>query len=230
MSQRHKIILWVSIGVLVFYLCLVVYYYENIFTWVSHNLWVVAVPFAKQIFQALFGMKILLFFKSLTVLGWHLLKLLMIKFLKTLGLRYGVFFTQYRWYWIRRSKVMFIRRGKQFFRGLRKFWAVYRREQKVIILVAFFPVVLTLFVLGLSFNITRKTMVEKTQETAIFKVATTAGNKSTGIRSWVARLDQKTLRKIQVLSGRAQEIATERSEMLKKKINPQSDKDTSSKS
>jgi len=230
MSQRHKIILWVSIGVLAFYLCLVVYFHETILNWVSHNLWVVAVPFAKQIFQALFGFKILLFLKSLTVLGWHLLKLLLLKFLKTLGLRYGVFFTQYRWYWIRRSKVMFIRRGKQFFRGLRKFWAIYKREQKVIILVAFFPVVLTFFILGLSFNITRKTMVEKTQETAIFKVATTAGNKNTGIRSWVTRLDQKTLRKIQVLSGRAQQIAIERSEMLKKKINAKSDEDNASKS
>ena len=228
MSQRHKIIFWASVGVLAFYLCLVAYFHETIFTWVSHNIWVVAVPFAKQIFQALFGFKILLFLKSLTVLGWHLIKLLILKFLKTLGLRYGVFFTQYRWYWIRRSKVMFIRRGKQFFRGLRKFWEVYQREQKAIILVAFFPVVLTLFVLGLSFNITRKTMVEKTQETAIFKVATTAGSKSTGIRSWVTRLDQKTLRKIQMLSGRAQEIAAERSEMLKKKISSNSDDKNSS--
>ena len=114
---------------------------------------------------------------------------------------------------------MFIRRGKQFFRGVRQFWAVYAREQKVVILVAFFPVALILFLLGLSFNVTRKTMVQKTQETAIFKVATTAGNRSTGIRAWVTRLDQKTLQKIQLLSGRAQQLAAERAEKVKQKLN-----------
>ncbi|MBX2836781.1 MAG: hypothetical protein KTR35_07995 [Gammaproteobacteria bacterium] len=219
MTKRHQQILWLSFAVLVIYLCLVVYFHEFIIDWVSHNLWVVAVPFAKQIFQALFGFKILLFLKSLSVLLWHLFKLLILKFLKTLGLRYGVFFTQYRWYWIRRSKIMFIRRGKQFFRGMRAFWAVYQRDQKVVILVAFFPVVMLLFLLGLSFNVTRKTMVEKTQETAIFKVAKTAGNKSTGIRAWVTRLDQKTLQKIQLLSGRAQQLASERTDKVKQKFN-----------
>ena len=219
MTTRHKQVLWLSFTVLAVYLGLVIYFHTSIIDWISHNLWVVAVPFAKQIFQALFGFKILLFLKSLSVLLWHLFKLLILKFLKTLGLRYGVFFTQYRWYWIRRSKIMFIRRGKQFFRAMRKFWSVYARDHKAVILVAFFPVVLLLFLLGLSFNVTRKTMVQKTQETAIFKVATTASTKSTGLRAWVTKLDQKTLQKIQVLSGRAQQLAAERAEKVKQTLN-----------
>lgn len=177
-------------------------YRELIFDWVSHNLWVVAVPFAKVIFKRLIALKLVAFVKSSGFLIVNLSKLLLLKLFKTLGIRYGVFFSQNRWYWIRRGKVMFLRRGKQFFRTANRFWAVYPKHSKWLIFVAFFPVVLVLFLLGLSFNVTRKTMVQKTQETAVFQMATSASSTSRGIKAFIARLDRKTLNAIRKLTPR----------------------------
>ncbi len=115
-------------------------------------------------------------------------------------MRYGVFLTQRKWRWARWCKVMFLHRGKQFFRSLSQFWNGFRRRHKWFIFIAFFPVVIVLFFFGLSFNITRKTMVQKTQETAIFKTAVSTGNSNKGIRAWIARLDQKVLLKIKALT------------------------------
>ena len=199
MTPRHKWVLGLSWTVVLGGLALFVYYYREIFDWLSHNLWVVVVPFGKGILKKALALKFYALIKSVSVLVWHLSKLLILKLLKTLGLRYGVFFSQSRWYWIRRCKVLFLRKGKQFFRQLMRFWSAYDTRQKGVILLAFFPVGLVFFFLGLSFNVTRKTMVQKTQETAIFKMATSAGNTNKGIRAWIRRLDQKTLQKIQTI-------------------------------
>jgi hypothetical protein len=174
--------------------------------WVSHNLWIVLFPFAKVIFKKLAVSKLIATLKSLLVLGWHLSKLFILKLFKTLFMRYGVYFSQRRWYWIRRIKVMFLRRGKQFFRQLRKFWTGFDRSSKVVIFVAFFPVILLLVFLGLSFNITRRTMVKRTQESAIFTAAASAGRRSKGIHSWIARLDYLTLQKIREITLRHREL------------------------
>jgi hypothetical protein len=168
--------------------------------WISHNLWIVLLPFAKMLFKKLALSKLLVMLKSLLMLGWHLSKLFFLKLFKTLFLRYGVYFSQRRWYWIRRTKVMFLRRGKQFFRSLRRFWGVYARQEKVVIFVAFFPAILVLVFLALSFNITRKTMVQRTQESAIFSAAASAGKRSEGVRAWIARLDYLTLQKIRAIT------------------------------
>lgn len=206
MSPLHYIILALSCTVITAELGLLFVYWDSIINWLSHNLWVVIIPFAKTFVKRLVALKLLAFFKALMILVWHLLKLLLLKFLKTLGVRYGVFFSQNRWYWIRRAKVMFLRRGKQFFRATSRFWRVYSNSHQWIILIAFFPIGLLLFLLGLSFNVTRKTMVQKTQETAIFKAAATASNTSRGIRAWLGRLDRRTLDRIRDLTPRARAL------------------------
>jgi sensor histidine kinase regulating citrate/malate metabolism len=103
---------------------------------------------------------------------------------------------------------MFLRRGKQFFRKTRNFWSQYKSHQKRIVMIAFFPVAVVLFLLGLSFNITRKTMVQKTQESAIFQAATSASKANRGIRAWIKRLDKSTLQKIRDLRP-TKEVAIE---------------------
>jgi len=135
----------------------------------------------------------------------NLFKLLALKFFKTLGIRYGVFFTQNRWYWVRRAKVMFLRRGKQFFRATSRFWSVYSGRSKWLVLIAYLPLVVIMFLLGLSFNVTRKTMVQKTQETAVFQMATSSSNASRGFKAWIKRLDRSTLDKIRDLTPRARD-------------------------
>jgi len=154
---------------------------------------------SKVIIKKLLALKLVLFFKTVGSLLLNLLKLLLLKLFKTLTMRYGVFFSQKKWRWVRWCKVMFLRKGKRLFRTLSRFWMGYGRVQRWFILLAFFPIVVILFLLGLSFNVTRKTVVQKTQETAIFKTAISASNSSRGIRAWVARLDQKVLRKIKEL-------------------------------
>ena len=203
MTKLHRLLLVLSCSVIAFELFLLIYFRVSIFDWLSHNLWIVIIPFLKGIFKKLLVIKFLAFIKVALILFWHLSKLLLLKVLKTLTVRYGVFFTQNRWYWVRAAKVIFLRRGKQFFRNTARFWNHYQNTDKWVILIAFFPVGLVLFMLGLSFNITRKTMVQKTQESAIFKAATSASNTSRGIRGWIEKLDKLTLKKIRDLTPRA---------------------------
>jgi hypothetical protein len=176
-----------------------VYYRVEIGGWFSHNLWVVVIPFLKVLLKRLLALSLVAVFKASIVLFWNLSKLFLLKLIKTLSLRYGVYFSQSRWRWIRYAKLMFLRRGKQFFHKTQRFWGHYNYNQKRVVLIAFFPAVVVLFLLGLSFNITRKTMVQKTQESAIFQAATSAGNANRGIRAWIKRLDKKTLQKIRDL-------------------------------
>lgn len=132
----------------------------------------------------------------------HLSKLLLLKGFNTLTLRYGVFFSQNRWYGVRKIKVMFLRRGRQFFAWLRRFWGQYATWQKTVVLLAFFPLVVVLFILGLSFNITRKTMVTQAQGGMVLKTAKAATSKNKGLTSWFKRIDQVTLAKIKQLQGK----------------------------
>lgn len=202
MSFLHLILLGVSATVITVELALAAYYWPTVSNWLAHHLWVVLIPFAKVIIKRLLALKLVMFFKGVLILVWHLSKLLILKLMKTLGVRYGLFFSQYRWYWIRFSKVMFLRRGKQFFRALSKFWQRYETVHQWIILLAFFPVVLLLFFLGLSFNVTRKTMVQKAQESALFEAATSASKSNRGIRARLKQLDEWTLKRIQALTPR----------------------------
>ena len=176
---------------------LILIYWPTVIDWLSHNLWVVVIPFAKVIVKKLITMKFFALLQAVWLLLWHLSKLLLLKILKTLGMRYGVFFSQRRWYWARWLKVMFLRRGKQFFRALSRFWLMFQRPQQWLIIVAFFPIVLLLFLLGLSFNVTRKTMVQRAQESALFEVANTARRSNRGVRALIRKLDAWILRKIQ---------------------------------
>lgn len=202
MTTGHRALVVLSASIMFAELSLALYFNRQVADWLSHNLWVVLIPFTKIVLKRLLALKLITLIKSLIFLFWHLSKLLILKLFKTLSVRYGVFFSQNRWYWIRKSKVMFLRRGKQFFRGLVRFWAVYNSFQKWIILIAFFPVIIVLFLLGLSFNVTRKTMVQKAQESAIFEVASSASNTNRGIRAWVARIDKATLQRIRDLTPR----------------------------
>lgn len=176
------------------------YYHSSVIDWMSHNWWIVILPFAKAIIKKILAMKLVLLLKAAGILLFNLLKLLILKIAKTLTVRYGVFFSQRKWRWARWSKVMFLRRGRQFFRAANRFWNTYSKGQKWFITIAFFPVVIVLFFLGLSFNVTRKTIVQKTQETAIFKTAVNASNSSRGVRAWVTKLDKMVLAQIKALN------------------------------
>jgi hypothetical protein len=201
-SFLHLILLGISATVISVEIVLAIYYWPTVSEWLAHHLWVVLIPFTKVIFKRLLALKLVVFLKGLMILLWHLGKLLILKLMKTLGVRYGLFFSQNRWYWIRFSKVMFLRRGKQFFRSLARFWATYEPVHRGIILIAFFPVVLVLFFMGLSFNVTRKTMVQKAQESALFEAATSASKSNRGILARMRQLDEWALKRIQALTPR----------------------------
>lgn len=198
-TPLHSVLLILSASVILTELGLALYYWEDVWRWLTFNWWVVVLPFSKTIIKKLVALKLFALIKALLILFWHLSKLLLLKLLKTLGVRYGVFFSQRRWYWVRRIKVMFLRRGKQFFRSLLRFWQAYQTRHQWVILIAFFPIVLIMVFLGLSFNVTRKTMVQKAQESALFEVANSAHKSNSGIRARVGQLDEWILKKIRDL-------------------------------
>ncbi len=204
-TTKHRYFLALAIAVIVCEAVALIVFRGPILDWLSHNLWVVLIPFTKAIFKALVSLKLVAIVKAAGALLVNLSKLFILKFLKTLSIRYGVFFTQNRWYWIRRTKVMFLRRGKQFFRARYRFWSVYSGRSKWLIVIAYFPLLALLFLLGLSFNVTRRTMVQKTQETAVFQMATSASVANRGLKAWILRLDRKTLDNIRDLTSRARD-------------------------
>lgn len=204
-TTKHRYFLVLAIAVIVCEAVALIVFRGPILDWLSHNLWVVLIPFTKAIFKALVSLKLVAIVKAAGTLLVNLSKLFILKFLKTLSIRYGVFFTQNRWYWIRRTKVMFLRRGKQFFRARYRFWSVYSGRSKWLIVIAYFPLLALLFLLGLSFNVTRRTMVQKTQETAVFQMATSASVANRGLKAWILRLDRKTLDNIRDLTPRARD-------------------------
>lgn len=155
-------------------------------------------PFTKLIFKRLIVLKFLVFFKILALLLLNLFKLLLLKIFKILSMRYGVFFSQSQWRKIRWCKVIFLRKGKQFFHSTSRFWSTFNKGQQWFITIALFPVLLVLFLLSISFNVTRKTVVKKTQEAAIFQTTISAGNESLGARAWVSKLDRAILEKLKI--------------------------------
>ena len=161
MSFSHQLLLALSCLVIATELGLVVYYYDLVAAWISHNLGLVLIPLTKTLIKRLIAFNLLALGKALLFLFWHLAKLLLLKILKSLSIRYGVFFSQDRWYWIRLAKVMFLPPGKQFFRASQSFLNGYRRPHKSVIMAALFRFVTLMFLLGLSFNVTRKTRVQK---------------------------------------------------------------------
>ena len=200
MNTKHRFVLALSYTVITLEITVAVTFRDAIFQWLMQNLWVVVIPFAKSIFKRVAALKMLAFIKSSMLLIWHAMKLLFLKLIKTLGIRYGVFFSQYRWRRIRYAKVMFLRRGRQLFRRLRIFWSEYTRWDQWIILIAFFPIVLVLFLLGMSFNVTRKTIVQKSQEVAIFNMAASTSEHNNKLRAWISKMDRMTLEKIRALT------------------------------
>lgn len=220
MSPWHSLLLVASACVILTEAGFAIYYWPHVIEWLSHNLWVVLIPFAKAIVKKLIALNFFALIKALVLLFWHLSKLLLLKLLKTLSVRYGVFFSQNRWYWIRRAKVMFLRRGKQYFRAQLRFWLKYDPVHRWLIAIAFFPFVLLLFFLGLSFNITRKTMVQKAQESALFEVANSARRTSRGLKAWVSQLDEWVLKQIRDLTPRATAAAVPRKPPTTSSDNP----------
>jgi len=206
MTKSHRLLQILSYTIIVSEIAVLLYYRAEVGVWLSHNLWVVVIPFLKVLVKRMLALSLVAVFKASIVLLWNLSKLFLLKLIKTLSLRYGIYFSQSRWRWIRYAKIMFLRRGQQFFRTTRKFWNQYNLNQKRVVMIAFFPVAVLLFLLGLSFNITRKTMVQKTQESAIFQAATSASNASRGIRAWIKRLDKKTLQRIRDLRSTKQSV------------------------
>ena len=100
MSKAHKIVLLLSAIVILLEFSFFLYYHRIVFDWLSHNLWIVIVPFLKVIIKKLIALKFVIFFKTLGIFLFHLSKLLLLKIFKTLTIRYGVFFTQRKWRWI----------------------------------------------------------------------------------------------------------------------------------
>jgi len=199
MSKAPDMMLRVAYVIVVIELLLLIVYRHDVCVWVSHYWWVLVLPFSKLIVKKLLILKFALFLKALAVLVAHLIKLLFVKLIKTLVIRYGVFFTQGKWRWARWAKVMFLRRGSQFFRIASHYWSPFSLFERIIISVAFFPIIIVVLLLKFGFVVTYQALVNKQQETNVIKGHLQEGSKGR-LLSWVTKMDQKVLEKINAYS------------------------------
>ena len=137
-THRHALLALASV-ILLTELAAVTIHAGIVTAWLSRNWWLAIVPFAKTLIKRALAMKLAIVVKAEVVFLWNLYKLFMLKIFKTSNVRYGIFFSQNRWYWIRQAKEMFLRRGKQFFRSSKRFWNGFSRQHKWIIMLAFAP-------------------------------------------------------------------------------------------
>ncbi len=172
-----------------------------ILEWISAHPFSLLLVFTKTIFKRIIALKLLIVLKSLLVLLWHLMKLLLLKLLKIVSVRYGFYYSHRRWRSIRALRVV---SGRFMFRArrrLRTFWLSLNRVERWIIAVANLPLLLLLVLFSFSFDLTRKTMVKKGEEMVISTAAVGAGKKSSGIRAWVDNLDKRIVQKVKTLSA-----------------------------
>ncbi len=176
---------------------LVIVYYESFIHLLKTYFWLTPIVFLKSILKKLFLLNAYGLLKVFGLLLYHLGKLGLIKTLKTIGLRYATFFSQQRWQWVDQKTVelgqYITRQHQQFNAKLTEF----SKPQLSLILIAFFPIVILLLLLGISFKMTRETLVKTGSEIGVSTAAKSTAKKSRSLVSWVKSLDERVLNYIQ---------------------------------
>ncbi len=198
----NRMIVLISVLILTAEISWLAHNYTWLIEWLTEHFYLAAIIFIKSTWKRLLVIKFISAIKIFFVLLWHLGKLLLLKILKTLGIRYGVFASQRKWRSVRRAKIVYLRRGKAWMKNFIHHWRLFSLPEKAIIVIAFLPVLLVLMLLGFSFQVTRKTMVQKSQEAMALKTARSAAIKSSGLSAWLKKIDQKAIQKIRQITGK----------------------------
>lgn len=198
-TVKHPLFI-IAILILVVEFALLIIHAPTVGEWVRHYIWVTPLVFFKSLFKKFLLLNFFGVAKILLTVFWHTVKLLFIKFLKTIGIRYSTYFSQQKW---RKTSQRLRIIGKQIdrqFRGFKSTLSRFSRLQLTLIIVAFLPLFIVLFFFGVTIRVTREAMVKKGGEIGVTNVAVKTAKKSRGLIARLRQIDNWLLRHIERLS------------------------------
>ncbi len=195
-----KLLLFISVVVLFGEFGLFYLHHDSLLGWGKEYLWAAPLLFFKSFFKKLLLLNFFGIAKLLLTILWHTIKLLMIKFLKTIGIRYGSYFTQQKWQKFSQRFRIVIKHITRTTRTFQKAIASLNRVEFAIVLIAFLPVFLLLFLFGIGFRMTRDVMVKKGSEIGVTNVAVKTAKKNRGLIARLKQADAWLLQKITVVT------------------------------
>lgn len=181
----------------------VVFFYlhhDNLLSLGKEYLWAMPLIFFKSLIKKILVLNFFGMAKLLFMLFWHALKLLFIKFLKTVGIRYGAYFSQQKWQKLSQKFRVVVKKIMRTIRAFQKLVLSLNRLEFFVVLLAFLPVFILLFLFGIGFRMTRDVMVKKGSEIGVTNVAVKTAKKSRGLIARLKQADAWLLQKIAALS------------------------------
>lgn len=191
-----RVVLLIAVGIILVEIALLALHFPAVSALVKTTLWATPLIIFKSLLKKLLVMNFFGLLKVSVLLLWHLTKLLFIKLLKTVGIRYGAYFSQHRWQFISRITLSISHYCQYRLQRLQAFLQSFNRLEYALIILAFLPLFALLFLLGIGFKMTREVMVKKGSEIGVTRVAMTTAKKSHGLVARIKQLDNYILSRI----------------------------------
>ncbi len=167
---------------------------------IIHYGWVTPLLFFKSLVKKFLLLNVFGLLKVLSGLLWHAVKLLLVKLLKTVGIRYGAYFSTQKWRKASQRLRILGKRLTRLKRSAQQVMMTFSKREYALIIIAFFPLLLLLFLFGVAFKMTREAMVKKGGEIGVAKVAFGTAQKNRGLIARLRQLDDWILRRIERLT------------------------------
>lgn len=199
-TTKKRLVLAIAWGIILLETVLISIHHHAVGEFLIHYGWVAPLVLFKSLIKQFLLLNVFGLLKVLWGLAWHLIKLLVVKLLKTFGVRYGTYFSSRRWQKLAQRLRILGKRLSRRQRGIQFFLTTFKKREYAVIIVAFFPLFVLLFLLGFASRITREAMVKKGSELGVTKVALSTANKSKGLIARIKQLDAWILRQIEKLT------------------------------
>lgn len=196
-STAKRLVLLLAWGVLIIETVWIALNYQQVGAFLLHYGWAAPLLFFKSFIKQFLVLNLFGLFKVLLGLFWHLGKLLLIKILKTFGIRYGAYFSSRRWRKASQRFRILTKRMSRRQRQLQRFLLTFRKREYALIILAFFPIFILLFLFGIASKMTREAMVKKGSELGVTKVAFGTAKKSEGLIARLRQIDSWILAQIE---------------------------------
>lgn len=192
--------LWAALGILLIEISVLTLHYPAVEAFIIHYVWVAPLLFFKSFIKKFLLLNVFGLLKVLWSLCWHMLKLLAMKLLKTFGVRYGTYLSSQRWRKQSQRVRVLSKAVQRRVRRFQRFMTTLSRHEFLLIVVAFLPLFLFLFLCGVTFRLTREAMVKKGGEIGVSSVVFRTARKSHGLTARLLQVDAWVLRHIERLT------------------------------
>lgn len=172
-------------------------HHDSLFHLGREYLWVTPLLFFKSIVKKVLLLNFFGVAKFIFMIVWHAAKLLLIKALKTVGIRYGTYFSQQQWQKTSQRVRIIIKKTIRLIRTFQRLVTSLTPLQFTVVIAAFLPVFILLFLFGIGFRMTRDVMVRKSSEIGMTNVAIKTAQKSHGLIAKLKQIDFWLLQKIE---------------------------------